>query len=745
MDDNTSTLCLRRDIPSCPIFGAPAEFVGDQLPNHCAVMKCYIYERMLMKRECKKDPPVSEIASTVALKLQNVYSKASIPSLSLLRIIAMIKNYHKKYRGMMKSNVSKKDTNAYKQKLSLFLSQANILFDVAACKCKDIVNCSCKLESKIPIAEKEFIMDQRTDRKMFIGKVDGARTGVLQKICLRRIIDLEQYKPQDHNTPMDISISGDESSSITSIESSSSSADEFVPPSAKKTKINDVKRCKTLTHMAVACDRTGISDRAAALIATSVLQDYGIVSPSTSKAVIDKNKIRRERSLARKNLRVEAVKNKNAIESIYFDGRKDQTLINEKQGNVYHKKTILEEHIAVIAEPNSKYIGHISLQRGTAQNIATGIIDFLEEKQIDTNVVRAIGCDGTVVNTGAKGGAIRQLEIKLGKPLQWFVCQLHANELPLRHLMQQMDGKTIGPRGYTGEIGKQLEKCETRPVTTFTPIDTEMPSIDCEILNDLSNDQKYLYNIAKAVSTGYVSDNLATLQPGKTSHSRWLTTANRILLLYVSIEEPSDSLVAITTFIVKLYAPMWFLIKKNSTVANGAKNVHKTLELCQNLSDDTVAIITPVIQRNAYFAHPENILLAMIQDERPHICELGWRRIMKARQNVEIGVRQFEIPELIFTSNDYSTMIDWQSSNVTEPPLTTSLSDEVIEDMIRNKVRYTCQKFPCHTQAVERSIKLITEASFSVVGSENRDGFIRTKLSSREKMPVFNTKSQYVI
>lgn len=67
-----------------------------------------------------------------------------------------------------------------------------------------------------------------------------------------------------------------------------------------------------------------------ALIAILVLQDYGIVSPSTSKAAIDKNEIRRERSLLRKNLRVQAIKNKNATESIKFDGRKDLTFINEK-------------------------------------------------------------------------------------------------------------------------------------------------------------------------------------------------------------------------------------------------------------------------------------------------------------------------------------------------------------------------------------------------------------------------------
>ena len=70
----------------------------------------------------------------------------------------------------------------------------------------------------------------------------------------------------------------------------------------------------------------------------------------------------------------------------------------------------------------------------------------------------AIGCDGTSVNTGFNGGVIRLIEEKLNKPLHWFICQLYANELPLRHVVQKFDGKTEVPRGFSGPIGKQLDQ-----------------------------------------------------------------------------------------------------------------------------------------------------------------------------------------------------------------------------------------------------------------------------------------------
>jgi len=85
----------------------------------------------------------------------------------------------------------------------------------------------------------------------------------------------------------------------------------------------------------------------------------------------------------------------------------------------------------------------------------------------------AIGYDGTNVNTGAVGGVIGLLEQSLGRPLQWLVCLLHANELPLRHLLQTLDGVTQGPKGFSGVIGKALTTCEELSVVQFYEIPFE--------------------------------------------------------------------------------------------------------------------------------------------------------------------------------------------------------------------------------------------------------------------------------
>ena len=89
-------------------------------------------------------------------------------------------------------------------------------------------------------------------------------------------------------------------------------------------------------------------------------------------------------------------------------------------------------------------------------------------------------------------------------------------------------------------------------------------------------------------------------------------------------------------------------------------------------------------------------------------------------------------------------MIDWQTTNVTEPPSTKYLTNTEVETLIKSKEKpKNMTDFPRHTQAVERMIKLVTDASAAVVGQENRDGYIRARIEGRKRLPRFEYKSNY--
>ena len=179
---------------------------------------------------------------------------------------------------------------------------------------------------------------------------------------------------------------------------------------------------------------------------------------------------------------------------------------------------------------------------------------------------------------------------------------------------------------------------------------------------------------------------------------------------------------------------------------NGLKNVFITIELTRTVSEEVQDIVKSVIQRNAYFAHAENILVTVIHDEKPAIRELAWRRIKKARKTTKGKVvRHFINPTVNFEAIDYTDLVDWQQCIVTEPLVTRGLPEDKNEECIEYKCAppIVMDKFPCHTQAVERMVKLVTEASSTVVGANVHDGFIRSTLESRKRLPSFETKADY--
>ena len=91
-------------------------------------------------------------------------------------------------------------------------------------------------------------------------------------------------------------------------------------------------------------------------------------------------------------------------------------------------------------------------------------------------------------------------------------------------------------------------------------------------------------------------------------------------------------------------------------------------------------------------------------------------------------------------------MITWNDRELSPPPIIRDISDEEIETHIElgTVPNWEFKKFPCHTQAVERCVKLVTEASQKVCGPGSRDGYIRSTLLSRSVMPSFSKKSDFL-
>ncbi|KAK0069077.1 hypothetical protein Bpfe_001259 [Biomphalaria pfeifferi] len=512
-----------------------------------------------------------------------------------------------------------------------------------------------------------------TLRIMFIGSVDRVSSAKLKKHYDRKLkedsrakkalkLDLIDQCPGvvdlNNDDSSDAEIGLDEDLSQTEAESNTMITDTETPTSSK---LSSSQMRRKLPKLAKICDRFAVSDRVGAAVGTTVLEDFGIVSQTEAANVIDRYKLRRERKMARDHL----VDSTDAIQTLYFDGRKDKTIKLEKKGSCWYRNVVTEEHITILNKPGGKFITHLAPKSSSARDIANCIYTYYDNNGHNITNILGIGCDGTATNTGPAG--------------------------------------------------------------------------------ELSTDQRYLHEMCLSGMTGCCSEELARRNPGKMAHSRWLTTANRILRVYISQQNPTHSLQMLATYIMQVYAPVWFAIKSKPSCVDGTKHIWLTVNLSRSLPTEVKNIIDPVIQRNAYFAHPENLLIAMVTDDRDHIKQLGLRRILKARQEQKTGIRKFCIPRLNFDSTDYVDLINWQEAEVTAPPLLANIPMSEITSRIhdQNNIMLPIIQVPCHTQAVERHVKLVTEASQSVCGERVRNGFIKNRILSRQQMTAFNQKTDY--
>ena len=137
----------------------------------------------------------------------------------------------------------------------------------------------------------------------------------------------------------------------------------------------------------------------------------------------------------------------------------------------------------------------------------------------------------------------------------------------------------------------------------------------------------------------------------------------------------------------------------------------------------------------------------MIAHSRPEGRVLGWQRTKSERQAKSSKLRLFQVPNMNFKATESYNMVNWSTTEATEPPLTRGLSQQEIDENITTAAcaPQKISAFPCHSQAVEKLVRVVTKAAGKVCGWESREDYIRVKLASRKKMPRFASKRDYVV
>lgn len=241
------------------------------------------------------------------------------------------------------------------------------------------------------------------------------------------------------------------------------------------------------------------------------------------------------------------------------------------------------------------------------------------------------------------------------------------------------------------------------------------------------------------------------------SLSRWLNTASRFLRLWVSTPNPSSKLKTVVYYIMKVYLPIWFEIKKYNYCTDGPKHMCLLIKLTRYLPEELKKIVDKTIQNYGFFLHPENILLSMLVDERKDIRKIAVNKILSLREsgndlsiirnNEGVKIRTFKVSSLKinFDAEEYTELVNMNDFK-TEPPLIKDLNNiEVIAFIENHDVNNPIFKFPCHTQAVERCVKEVSNKSLHMINDQSRQESIQVTLENRKKTPKYDTKNQYKV
>ena len=78
---------------------------------------------------------------------------------------------------------------------------------------------------------------------------------------------------------------------------------------------------------------------------------------------------------------------------------------------------------------------------------------------------------------------------------------------------------------------------------------------------------------------------------------------------------------------------MWFYIKIHPLIIDGPLNTFRCLQLLKNLNAEEKKVAKKAVQRNAFFAHSDQLLLAMCADNDETIRQKAVTLIQKVRIN----------------------------------------------------------------------------------------------------------------
>ena len=119
----------------------------------------------------------------------------------------------------------------------------------------------------------------------------------------------------------------------------------------------------------------------------------------------------------------------------------------------------------------------------------------------------------------------------------------------------------------------------------------------------------------------------------------------------------------------------------------------------------------------------------MLENEDPALRQKAVSKIHQIRANppkpvrarIGKGTKKQVNPTLKWGSRDWWNTIDWDTERVDEPKILHKVTSEELDEILHKPVCFPA--FPCHSQGVERAVKLVSTSSKKVCGQDSRYSF----------------------
>ena len=242
------------------------------------------------------------------------------------------------------------------------------------------------------------------------------------------------------------------------------------------------------------------------------------------------------------------------------------------------------------------------------------------------------------------------------------------------------------------------------------------------MVKEMSTDQKSCFKLVQALKAGHLPPEMQDMKCGPLCHARsvlivylsfyefvqrWLTCAQRLGFMWTRVHglkgEPLKILRTLVKFCITMYFKLFFDIKHRHLLVDAPHHILTSLRILKTQPKMVQDVITFYIRKNAWYAHPECLLLSLLSSLDPEDRQFAVGQILTVRAGQEYGdnsVRPRITPKLNLSATTLTTLISWNPKEVQEPSFTCGRSTAEIKSYLESP--FVPPKFSCHTQSTER-------------------------------------------